>query len=248
MLARVIKKTIKVFVLIACTAPAHAQIYHYVDDSGKRVFVDSPSKIPSKYSDQVQVRKETSKRAGNATDASSANEALPAKISAQLKDPSISKDRKIALVEAEIKRLVSPYTPKGDKIIFPIEVFSGSDRVVLKLLFNPQASTTVIHRKSLGALNVKYSKGKAVWSAAGEVTKADGTVLDKVIIGPLVRKRIGVSVIVPRQATNTIDGVLGADFIAGASHSIDKERNWVIWDQKQYQALQSIWGELNQAK
>lgn len=222
--------------LFALTGMVSAEVFHYVTDSGRKVYVNSKHKVPAQYRDQLKVKKEAS--AALTTEEKSAQD----------------KTRAVAQTQADIRREIrrleglrdkmrTPVIIRGNQVIVPVRMVTAGRRLNLKLVLDTGATSTVIHQQSVQgvSLNVR-NKSKAV-VAGGGVINLQNVVFERIEFGPYTVKNHTASVIESKRQS-FYDGLLGMDLLANSAYKIDFKEQVIIWDAEQYQKANDLLAEL----
>lgn len=229
--ARVHGAAISIFAVLtlACafSFPASAEIYHYIDDRGRKVYVDRESRIPPEYREKVEAR----------ADSGAMNvRPEPTSRERQLNDLRKSIDSSLQSVERAIAESETPVKIIGNGVILPVRAVYGGRRADTQMLLDTGASGTVFHRDALERLNgATYRSGQAR-VASGDFIDVDAINLDRIEIGPFTIKSIRAMVIDPVSRANH-DGLLGMDFLRQVHYRIDYDRNVIIWEPDRYAQL-----------
>ncbi len=220
---------------ISFCIPASAGIYHYVNEDGRRVYVDNIGRVPHRYRDQLDVLKETSRPVKRDEVQVMQDRILRANRS------TLKRNRR--RVETEIKRLEMPINIVNNRIIAPVKMVYGSRSVNLDLVMDTGASSTVVHRNAVDSLGGQYEKAGVARVADGRTVPTDRIKLDSVVIGPYEVPRAS-SLVIDNQNSGGTSGLLGMDFLLNAKYEIDIERQMVIWEPKLYGELRTLMGEI----
>ncbi len=217
--------------VILFPTPAEARIYEYVDDRGKKVFVDRLSKVPAKYRDQLQTRKEQA-------------ELLDPEDLESLKKERDLKQLKLKLthqrrsLQDQMRRFITPVELKYNRITVPVKVVYGARMANLNLILDTGASSTVIHADAIKSLGAQLSSGGYARVADGRAVEIKQTPFSKVEIGPYKYNNVRSAVIDYQNTPIGNHGLLGMDFLLGARYELDRTNRQIIWDPAQYQRLQ----------
>jgi len=205
---------------------AEADIYHYVDASGRKVFVDSLSQVPEQYLDQLQTRAEA--RPAALPEAAEKDASIQ-EIRQQLDDMLEGLDKAIAKLETSV--LI-----RGNQVIVPVRAVYGNRRADTRLLLDTGASGTLFHRQALSPLRgATYDSGSAQ-IANGEVIDVQAINLDRLEIGPFKTKSTRAMVIDP-VGSSRHDGLLGMDFLRQVEYRIDYDNDLLIWRPQRHKEL-----------
>ena len=222
--------------IVLCFLPCfaltvEAEIYQYQDNTGKKIYVDSLSKVPPEYQDQLTSREEQDLNLS------------PEQI--QEIENKVNKTRALYLInrerskiKAQLKKWITPFQLKGNRIQVPVKVIYGNRSKQLSLVMDTGASVTAIHRNAVESLNPSLRKGAGAVVADGRVVKTQTIRFDRIEIGPYKAKNL-VSTVVDYQGNGAQNnGLLGMDFLYQAKYKLDKENNQIIWEPELYSKYQ----------
>ncbi|GGB80386.1 hypothetical protein GCM10011352_02610 [Marinobacterium zhoushanense] len=226
---RVLSRLLPALLVAAISLPAVAEIYHYVDDRGRKVYVNRESQIPHQYRDQVETRNETG--AMNSRQERSPQEQQLNNLRRQIDSSLASVEKAIAELETSVKVI-------GNGVILPVRAVYGARRADTHMLLDTGASGTVFHREALKGLNGSTYRAGHARVASGEVIDVHAINLDRIEIGPFKIKSARAMVIDPVGRSNH-DGLLGMDFLRQVQYRIDFERNLIIWEPERYEELKA---------
>lgn len=211
-------------ILVLWASAASAEIFHYVDDQGRKVYVNSESQIPHQYRDRVESRKEV---AGGSSAAQTDSQLL-----------NIRREMSTGLkkLDEALAELVTPVEVKGNQVIVPVRAVYGNRRADTRMLLDTGASGTVFHQDALDGLNgATYRAGQAR-VASGEMIEVHGINLDRIEIGPFKIKSTRAMIIDPVSGAGH-DGLLGMDFLRQVDYRVDYEAERIIWMPDRYREL-----------
>ncbi|WP_415888740.1 retropepsin-like aspartic protease [Neptuniibacter sp. SY11_33] len=210
---------------------AEARIYEYVDDNGRKVFVDRLSKIPAKYRDQMETREERKDKLEPLQ-----LEAQQQRLSAEQSQIELDKAR--TKIQEAMKKWVTPFQFHANRIVVPVKVFYGARSLQLSLVMDTGASSTVVHKQAISALRAQTRRGAAARIADGSVIDTERVHFDRVEIGPYQAKGVTAGVLDYQGGSAGTDGLLGMDFLYQARYEIDREKKHIVWNPERYQELQ----------
>jgi hypothetical protein len=209
----------------------NAEIYQYEDKFGKKIYVDSLSKVPPEYRDQL-----TSPELQEQNLSQEQLDAL---------DNKVSKTRALYLINREqskikdqLKQWITPFSLIANRVVVPVKVTYGYQTKQLSLVIDTGASVTVIHRSAVESFNPSYRKGAYARIADGSVVKTEKITFDRVEIGPYKVNNIVSTVIDYRGGSGGSNGLLGMDFLFNAKYDLDKEKRQIIWEPELYAKYQ----------
>lgn len=206
------------FCLVALS-PAKADVYHYVDQHGKRVYVDRISRVPIQFRDQLKTVTERNTVALEQEDDKEFEEMSP--------------EEQRVYLQKEMRSLETPLTMQGNRMMLPVSVRYGARLLTLNLVLDTGASRTVIHNSAIAYLKMPRIP-------AGQAKVADGTVVNthlvtfqSMLIGPYTLSPAVVSTL-EHKGISSYDGLLGMDFLRQAKHEVDFDRGLIIWQPEYY--------------
>jgi len=216
------------------TAPVVvADVYHYVDDRGRKIYVDRKSQVPIQYRDQLEVRAERK----------------PARQSRSLMDApelegAVSIQSQRRQLETYIKSLETSVKIMGNSVLVPVKVRYGNRTASLQLVLDTGATRTVIHSNALKSLKVyKRPAGKAQ-VAGGGIIDTHSVTFDSLEVGPYDIESVS-SGVIDHQGVSRHDGLLGMDFLRQVQYEVDFDRSVVIWSRDQYREAQANLAKLD---
>ncbi len=224
---------------LAAAGNGYAQIYHYVDERGRKVYVDSLSQIPAQYRDQVEQLREPAPQRTMPLPAPGPEQQLQA-LRTEL-------ERMLAQVDAALKELQTPVEIRDNRVLVPVRAVYGNRHADTRMLLDTGASGTVFHRDAIAPLRgATYAAGQAR-VASGERIEVHAINLDRIEIGPY-RIKATRAMVLDHSGRSEHDGLLGMDFLRQVQYRIDYDNGMIIWDPAQYQALQTQREELLRAR
>ena len=143
------------------TSPVAAEIFHYVDGNGRKVYVDRQSQIPPQFRDQTQRLKEESETL------SAAERAHREQVLQRLEAEQGVKGE-LAEIEAEMASLEQRATVNGNSVQVPVELRYLGKRKTVNLIVDTGASRTLLHQdavRSLGAMQKPAGMAQVVGGA-----------------------------------------------------------------------------------
>lgn len=190
--------------------------YKYIDKSGIVHFVDSISKVPKEYHNDLESH--THKRY----------------------DPLSSKERKKLLdnERAQRKKMVQSYLAKeletkvvivNNQVLVPVQIGYSGREIKTFLLLDTGASITLLHRKIARQLGLRSLEEATSEIADGTLIKTDIAKLSHMTVGPFKKKDIHVAFLKNDSESNMYAGLLGMNFLRDFEYSIDFERNVIKW-------------------
>jgi len=206
------------------TQLAQAEVYHYVNEEGRKIFVDRKSQIPPQYRDQVVVKRELA----------SSRKMETAELPATGEESDDSIEGQIASMKAYMSKLETPVEIRGNSVLVPVKVTFGRRNTTLQLILDTGATSTIIHEDALKSLGIGSSKGGKAQVAGGAVIETRKVTLERFEVGPYSLKSVSASVITHEQP-GQYDGLLGMDFLRSVKYDIDFDRSVVIWERDKYE-------------
>lgn len=218
--------------LIWAYTPVQAAIYHYIDDTGRKIFVGSSDQIPAKYADQVQQRADR-----YATPEQQQKYKKAEEQNSMLSEYQRKYDQAIASVDDALKKMETPVQVNGNQVVVPVTIVRANNSITAQLVLDTGATSTVLHRSAIESLRGQtYRYGEAT-VANGSRVKVDGLNVDELQLGPYTAKSLRISVIDHPGGDGT-DGLLGMDFLRQVKYKVDFDRSVIIWQPDEYQKLQ----------
>ncbi|SEG33685.1 retropepsin-like aspartic protease family protein [Marinobacterium lutimaris] len=221
-------------ILVGLSGSASAEIFHYIDDKGRKVYVNRESQIPHQYRERVETRAEK-------------NGGQPAPVDPQLSAFRHELNTSLNKLDEAIDDLVTPVKVLGNQVIVPVRAVYGNRSVNTRMLLDTGASGTVFHRSALKDLNgATYSAGQAR-VASGEMIEVQGINLDRVEIGPFKIGTTRAMVIDPVSGASH-DGLLGMDFLRQVDYRIDFDNQRILWMPDRLRELEEQRADLEKKK
>lgn len=218
--------------LISITASGvNAEIYQYEDKFGKKIYVDSLSKVPAEYRDQL-----TSREIQSPNLSQEQLDAIEYKVNKSQALYLINRER--SKIQAQLKKWLTPFKLVGNRILVPVKVTYGNRTKQLSLIMDTGASITVVHRNSVESLNPSLRKGVNAVVADGSIVNTQTIRFDRIEIGPYKAKNIRSTIIDYQGGTAQANGLLGMDFLFNAKYDLDKEKLNIIWEPELYAKYQ----------
>lgn len=222
-------KWVSIIVLMASvwTTYSQAQIFHYQDRYGKKIYVDSLSKVPPEYRDQLSERDDLKE---NISDRERKERAYNADKSAF----EFKLSREKSKIQEQLDKWITPYQFVHNRVVVPVKVVYGSKSKELSLVMDTGASSTVIHRDAISSLNPALRRGAGATVADGSYVKTETVSFDRIEIGPYKSSNIQTMVLDYRGGNQQSHGLLGMDFLFNARYELDKKRKLIIWEPELY--------------
>lgn len=219
----------KFFTVFLCTlaallSSASAEILHYTDADGRKVYVDSPHKIPPQYrktTQQVDVVLMTEE------------EKLASQKSRQQLSDDYLRKQQIRALEKKLEQMTTPVRVLGNQVLVPVSVIWRGRKARLHLLLDTGASMTVLHKGGVSSLNVSSRDSGYAQVAGGGLIKTERVVFDRIELGPYRIENKSTAVI-ETSGPQPFDGLLGMDILGGGRYNIDFEKQQIIWAPEKY--------------
>ena len=205
-----------------CYSPATslAEIFKYRDESGQLTFVDDKSKIPPQFLDAaVKI---------NESPTAPAVENVYAEHNRPLQQV-VAEQQEITRNPVDLKHHQTAVRILGNRVLVPAKVAMGNRVANLNLLLDTGATVTVLHRKSLVALDLPSGKRYNARVAGGGVVSSEKILFRHIDIGPFRESRPFAMVIDPQGPTLPFDGMLGMDFLRTHPYTIDYDKELITW-------------------
>lgn len=222
------KKALCTVLVFLFGQPVFADVYHYVDESGKRVYVDMPSKIPPQFRDNVTRVKDRAQPIGVVSDlvAPASSEEIQTKEDAQ---------SRIKQLEGYMSQLKTPVQIKGNSVLVPVALVYGNSRKTLNLLLDTGASSTVVHSDAVASLRVDARPAGAARVAGGGVIQTHSVNFNRMEVGPYKLNNVSTNVIENEDDNTPYDGLLGMNFLRSVKYDVDFDQKMIIWEPDNYQ-------------
>lgn len=207
--------------LIFCTH-VQAEIYHYVDKSGKKIFVDRLSKVPHEYRDQLESQVEKNFTLPEA-------EANRRELVRSIKNVQIEQRMVRDRLVSAIEEYTLPLRMVNGKPVVPVKVEDGSSRKQLSMLLDPGSPASFLRQSLSSSFSSKPDK-------IGNLTLAGKNIsvwpinLSKLFIGPYDYNYQDFYLTNDTIIPPGVDGVLGSRFTQGIKYKADQTRNVFIFE------------------
>lgn len=222
--------------VLVLAQPVSAEIYHYVDERGRKVYVDRQSQIPSQFRQQVQTRQEESKTL------SRSERERRALVLDQIETRSDA-EAEINKIETEMRSLEQVASIEGHSVKIPVKMRYLGRVLTLNLIVDTGATRTLLHRQAIRGFNaVPRPTGYATVVGGGRIPTSVLTI-NEMTFGAVERNGAEVLVI-DAQPGLPYDGLLGMDVLSTVKYEIDLPRGLVIWEADRYRELTRARDEL----
>lgn len=213
-----------------------AEVFHYVTESGRKVYVSSLHKVPAQYRDQIKVKQ------GNRPALTAEEKTVQEELREQARDDAEVR-REIRRLETLRDKMRTPVTIRGNQVVVPVRIVTAGRRLDLKLVLDTGATRTVIHQKAMQGVSLNTRrKGKAVVAGGGQINMQH-VIFERVKFGPYTFENHTAAVI-ESQGRNFSDGLLGMDLLAHSGYKIDFAEQVIIWNAEQYEKANALIAEL----
>lgn len=211
------------------TPPVAAEVYHYIDNNGRKIYVDRLSQIPPQYRDQMTRRKEASEML------SRSERARRDQVLQRLEAEKGTRGE-IAAIEAEMARLEQRAIVKGNSVQVPVELRYRGKRKTVTLIVDTGATRTVLHKSAVRSLGAGSQPAGHAQVVGGALIPAGLMPVDGLSFGPVDQGKSELMVIEPSVSPG-YDGLLGMDILGRLKYEIDMPRKVVIWHADRYREL-----------
>jgi predicted aspartyl protease len=218
---------------LVLSMPVRAEVYHYLDESGKRVYVDRMTEVPEQFRDQL--RKMGSKSAV-------VSEKLEEK-----KFEDMTPEEQRAELQSTMRALETSVSIQGNRVLLPVSVRYGAKVLPLNLVLDTGASRTVIHNNAIAYLKMPRMPSGPAKVADGSMVNTHLVTFKSMLIGPYTLAPAVVSAL-EHEGISGYDGLLGMDFLRQVKYDVDYERNLIIWKPEQYRMAQESLKALDEAE
>ncbi|GGO79723.1 hypothetical protein GCM10011348_14710 [Marinobacterium nitratireducens] len=219
--------------------PAQARIYKYVDERGRQVFVDSLSKVPQQFRDQLESREEYSERLS--PEALSLERSERADL--QRSQAQTQQRRKL---EQLLRDMETAVKITNNRVLVPVKVVYGGRSAQTRMVLDTGATSTVFHKDALQGLPFVSRAAGHARVAGGGTIQTETVDFDRIEIGPYKVSHVRAFVIDHQGPSAGNDGLLGMDFLMNANYRIDYQRQLILWEPERYTELQSLLQALDQ--
>jgi clan AA aspartic protease (TIGR02281 family) len=227
-------------VLLVSLLPAQsavAQIYKYVDERGHQVYVDSLSKVPLAFRDQLEMRKGGG---GPASDSPAQQASRAERERTRLYN---TQRRKLEQLLRESETVVRV---GNNRVVVPVTVVYGGRKARTEMVLDTGATNTVFHKDALADLSYVTQPAGRARVAGGGTINTEAVSFDRIEIGPYKTANVRAMVIDHQGASVGNDGLLGMDFLMNVRYRIDYDRQLILWEPDRYQQLETLLRQLDE--
>lgn len=209
------------FSILLAPLTALATVYHYVDERGRKIYVDRVSEVPQQYRGQLEVRAQPSSSSVAAKPVlpDDAADLTPEQQRAQLIDYMSQLETSVVIV--------------NNSVMVPVDVTYGGRTLTLDLILDTGASSTVIYDHAIALFNQPKRPAGRVQVADGATLNTHTVDFSSLAVGPHTISSPSV-VVIEHKGVSRHDGLLGMDFLRQAKHEVDFDRGLIIWQPEYY--------------
>lgn len=233
------KKTILSSALISLlSVNSYAEIYHYVDDSGKKVFVDSLSRVPHKYWDQLKNQ--------NQIDFSlSPQEQAKKNLLQSISNVSVEQRQ----TKRDVLDAMSNYEALLRKVrgkpVVQVKFRDGTIQRTLTLLIDADYPALLLRESQASLFSVKPGKLNHL-QLSNQVVRTRPLNITQVKFGPYSYDLRNFYLVEDSLIPGGVDGVLGKPIVSGIRYKEDTEANKLIFEPAHYVTLHKELQEIEQ--
>jgi len=229
-----------------------AEFYKYVDENGTVHYVDSKSKIPREYLDDLtsyeekydhlseeersimlendrKRRKELRQR--QLEEKRQREQIAKEKLLRQQKEEKLAEERRKQRIAKEkyLKSLQTKVTIEGGRVLVPCTLGYEKNEIEVLLVLDTGASEILLHEKAAEQLRIRRTKGGKGQVAGGDLISVRFAKLSFVKVGPYKKENLRTSITKHKGPPVGYDGLLGINFLRGLDYSIDFENQVIRW-------------------
>lgn len=250
------KDLIALFILLSAffllPLELRAEFYKYVDENGTVHYVDSKSKIPREFLDDLDVYKEKYDHLSDEEksiviekDRKRRKELRKQQLEEKRRKEQIAKEKllKQQLEEKQaeerrkqqvarekyLKSLQTKITVEGSRVLVPCTLGYEGNEIKTQLLLDTGASVVVLHRPIAEQLRIKGTKSSKAQVAGGATIRVGVVELNYVEVGPYRKENIYANIISHKGPPVSYNGLLGMNFLRGLDYTIDFESQIIRW-------------------
>jgi|GEM_PF-1686880 len=223
--------------LLAVSVAASAQILHYTDSNGRKIYVDSLSKVPPEYQDQLRSKQTKKLKLSDERQAELAQQQQQMIERSQVR-------REQSQLEKELRSLETPIVSHSGRMVVEVKVVANRKRKTLRLVVDTGASRTVVYRNQLEPLGLTIRPSGLARVAGGATIKTFSGRLDQLELGPISQRGVEILMMEQSGGYGGYDGLLGMDFLSRTNYRPDYQRNLLIWKPARYDEITARLEEL----
>ena len=216
--------------LFSAHPSAYSAIYQYVNDAGRKIYVDRLSQVPTKYKNQLR------KRALNEPSIDPIQQKKHALENAALAQKMAARNTKRKLL-ALSKKMKTKVKIHQNKVIIPVNISHAGSRKIVNLLLDTGATSTVLNVDTLPDFNFKNARQTYAQVAGGGLIKTWLLSLKSLSFGPVSFDDKNV-LMIDHQGTSSSDGLLGMDVLSKLDYKINFQDSHIIWNKDEYLKIQ----------
>ena len=223
-------------IMLIFSTQSQAEIFTYIDASGRKVYVDKQHKIPPEFRQQGKTRVIEVEKI---SDQEKQDQALKRDLSnkkQQLK-------RQLRELEHTIAKMETQVIIRGNQVIVPVNVRWRNSKRTLNLLLDTGASITVLHQSAVAPLNAVGRDTGYAQVAGGGTIKTERVVFDQVVVGPYDFDNKSTAVI-ENSGHAGFDGLLGMDILGRIRYEINFTQSKIIWSPTEYAQMKAAVEEI----
>lgn len=214
-----------------------AQIYHYINDKGRKIYVDRLSQVPPKYQDQLQ--KKTLKK----TAITPVQQQKYDSENAQLANKMRARNARAKLTQA-LQKMKTKVQISHNKVVVPVAINYAGRKREINLLLDTGASSTVINLAAIPEFERKNARTSYAQVAGGGLIKTWRITLNKLAFGPISFSKKPVYMI-DHKGHASSQGLLGMDVLSKLEYRIDFNTQHIIWNEHDYLKVQQKISEID---
>ena len=207
-----------------------AEVFSYVDDKGRKIYVDSQHKIPPRYRDRDRTRI-------IAVEQLTDQEQQERKLKRELEGQRQKLKRELRKLEAILSKMETTIILRGRQVIVPVDLNWRGRKRALNLLLDTGASMTVLHQGAVASLKTVSRESSYAQVAGGGLIRTERVVFDRLSVGPYDFDNQTTAVI-ENSGNAGFDGLLGMDVLGRVRYEIDYDQRKIIWSPGEYKEMQ----------
>lgn len=225
------KNNILLAVLISSLSlSSYAGIYHYVDESGKKVFVDSLSKVPHQYRNQLKGQE--------TTDFSLTPEAKAKKdLLRSIQNVSIEQRHSKQKILDAMQTYAVPLRKVSGKPVIQVVFRDGTVSRTLSLQMDFNSPAQLLKNSVASRFSAKPGTVGTL-QVLGSTEKVRPINLSKIEFGPYNYSYRDFYIVNDGVLPPGVDGVLSKQILSGINYQVDTQNNKLIFEPEHYASLQ----------